>query len=857
MSNTIANQLFLAYMGRPADAAWRSSTANLLNGNQPSAALQTAFYNAAISEGVFATTDSNSTLVNKIFLNLFGVAATTFEQTAWSNLITNGTLTTGTLAWGIFAGYFGATNVPDQYKLPTQSKLTAVEAYTSQLTNDGAANLALSQGGAAAASARAQIATVISQATAATFVTNIASNVSSSSVSSGSTFTLTTGVDSFTGTANNDTFTGFAGTGATTSAADSVAGGAGIDTFRLFTDGAVVIPGTFTSIENLLINDTVHQSTDLTSGVLLAGGVQNLTFQSGTTVDGATVTATLGSGHTLTLDTVTDGDATAATVADGGISIAQAAALTTTALTLNNVGAATANTALTIGLAGTGVTTANVTVTGANHVNLLNAGGAQTTLNISGAGTLTTYTDLATTVTTVNGSTATGVLSLDLAGTSVRTVTGGTAADIFRLGSGYIGGSSGATRDIIDGGAGRDTLSITVARALDSVATTAQSNLTSIEILTISDAWTGGNIDLTKFTGIDTVILAAAATGTNSMTVNSGTAVTLGVDTANDAVSTFIVGGVGVTDTMTLNMAGFDFLAGGTAAVATTGIETLNITTGTTVTDAATISGTTTMTVSAGSTGGVINVSGANAMTFTGVVTAAAINASSLTGILTVTAAAANAISITGGTAADVINGSAVADLITGGNGADTITGAAGNDSIVLTETTAAVDKVVFSGGGSANATAAQTLTANGMDTITGFGATDTLNIAALGDGTTSATGLTTINAAAAQGATTDDTVVILNVAATAGALTTGGTATVTDFTNMTQVAAFLSERFTHTATTANVETVFVWNVGTTTYIYNFDSANTANSSIDAGEIVLVGQVIQGAALTSANLVYA
>jgi hypothetical protein len=661
-------------------------------------------------------------------------------------------------------------------------------------------------------------------------------------------------VDNIQGTSGNDVFTGFAGTGATSSAADSVAGGAGTDTFRLFTDGAVVLPGTFTSIENLLINDTAHQSTDLTSGVLLSAGVANLTFQSGTTVDGATVTATLGSGHTLTLDTVTDADAAAATVADGGISIAQAAALTTTALTLNNVGAATANTALTIGLAGTGVTTANLTVTGTNHVNLLNAGGAQTTLNISGAGALTTYTDLATTVTTVNGAAATGVLSLDLGGTSVRNVTGGTAADIFRLGADYVGGASGSSRDTINGGDGRDTLSITVARAADTVATTAQSNLTSIEILTISDAWTTGvGIDLTKFTGVDTVTFPAAIAGTSTMTLNSGTAVTLGINTGTDAVTTFAVGGVGVADTMTLNMAGFDWTTGGTSAFATTGIETLNITTGTTVTDAATMSGTTTMTVSAGNTGGVINVSGANAMTFTGVVTAAAINASALTGILTVSGTSANAISITGGTGADVITGSASADLLTGGNGIDTITGRAGNDSIVLTETTAVADKVVFSGG----ATAAAALTANGMDTITGFGATDTLNIAGLGDTTTTATGLTTVNAAGTIAAFTDDTVIILNVAGTAGSLTTGGTAAVTDFTNMTQVSAFLSERYSHTNNTANEEVVIVWNVGTTTYIYNVDTLAVANTVIGADEIVLLGTVSQGAALVAANLVYA
>jgi hypothetical protein len=73
----------------------------------------------------------------------------------------------------------------------------------------------------------------------------------------------------------------------------------------------------------------------------------------------------------------------------------------------------------------------------------------------------------------------------------------------------------------------------------------------------------------------------------------------------------------------------------------------------------------------------------------------------------------------------------------------------------------------------------------------------------------------------------------------------------------MTQVAAFLSERFTHTAATANEEAVFIANVGTTTYIYNFDSLNTNNTTIDAAEIALVGTVTQAAPLVAGNIVFA
>jgi hypothetical protein len=163
MSVAIANQLFLAYLGRPADAQWRSATANLLNGNQPSVALQTSFYNAAVAEGVFSTTDSNSTLVNKIFLQTFGFAASSFEQTAWGNLISNGTISIATAAWTIFSSYLGASNVPAAYQQPAQSKLIALGAYTDQLANDSASNLALSQGGGASTIARSFVTAVTTQ----------------------------------------------------------------------------------------------------------------------------------------------------------------------------------------------------------------------------------------------------------------------------------------------------------------------------------------------------------------------------------------------------------------------------------------------------------------------------------------------------------------------------------------------------------------------------------------------------------------------------------------------------------------------------------------------------------------------
>ncbi|MFI3215791.1 MAG: hypothetical protein QX192_03205, partial [Methylococcales bacterium] len=220
---------------------------------------------------------------------------------------------------------------------------------------------------------------------------------------------------------------------------------------------------------------------------------------------------------------------------------------------------------------------------------------------------------------------------------------------------------------------------------------------------------------------------------------------------------------------------------------------------------------------------------------------------------------AADTISTAGGT--DAIVGGAGSDTLTGGEGADTITGGTDNDAIVLTETTSAVDKVVFSGGTvAAGAAPTAHLTANGADVITGFAsAADTINVAALGDGTTSATGLTPITAAASKGALADDIVSIISTTGAAANLTTSGTLTVSDWTNMSQVSAYLNERYTVTSS-ANRDVIIINNTAgsnDTSYVYTL-SNSAADTTIDTADIVLVGTITHtaGTALASSNVVY-
>jgi hypothetical protein len=657
MSKDIANQLFLAYTGRPANTEWRSATADLLNGAAPPLDLQKAFYNAAVADGRFTLIDTPASTINKIFQNVFGFSASTFEQNAWATLIINGTITLETAAWTIFSSYLGATNVPAAYQAPAQAKLVALDAYTNQLANDPTANLALSiLGGAASTAARNFVSTVNTQSDAAVAVSNVVATVSTVITTAPTTkattaaaatpaapvFEFTAFADSFTGTESADTYKG---TTATVQSTDTVNAGAGADVLNITGNTPITVDtfNGFTNLETVNIANTTSDVAVTTVDALVATGV-TFTFDAGT--------------------------------------------LTTGNLTFK--GGAETN----------------------GKFNITSGGGADTITAGQGADTIST-------------------------GDGNDTISTGDGNDTIN----FVGDKL-TSGDVVNGGGGSDTLNITGNAA---VAAGAFDQVTNVETITVANT---------------------------------------------------------------------------SAAVAITTKDAL-------------VAATTTLTFTA---------SGGGAVTFNGALEA--------DGKFNITSGAAND-TITGGTGADTINAGAGNDTITGGDGADTITGGAGDDTINLTETVAAVDKVVYAAVLDTD-TAAQGLAKTGRETITGFGTNDTLNIAGLGDGTTSATGLVTISAAATKAAFTDDAVTIINVNGTAAALTTSGTATISDFTNLTQVATFLDERFT--LADASVEGVIVWNQTNTTYIYQV-SGNAVVGFQDA-DLALVGVITQTAALTTSNLVY-
>jgi hypothetical protein len=231
---------------------------------------------------------------------------------------------------------------------------------------------------------------------------------------------------------------------------------------------------------------------------------------------------------------------------------------------------------------------------------------------------------------------------------------------------------------------------------------------------------------------------------------------------------------------------------------------------------------------------------------------------------------ASGTVTITGSSAVNHITGSSGADVITGGEGADQINGKEGSNTIVLTETTAAVDAITYGGG---------------LDTITGY-ATDsdtftvdisaieaqlTVDIVYLDDAasvtlsnTTESASFHSVTSATATNdldAATDDAVLALTVGTYASAsavetaLETGGieainpgdTPTGSDIAigdaffvlyNDTSGNAHLAVVSHGAAVDVSTVTVFASGALTVTDIAVFNSTTVA--SLDAGDILFV-----------------
>jgi len=391
-------------------------------------------------------------------------------------------------------------------------------------------------------------------------------------------------------------------------------------------------------------------------------------------------------------------------------------------------------------------------------------GGTQSITGSAGNDSITVGNFAATIVGGAGNDTLAGGTAADniQGGDGADTITGGGGNDVISGGAGNDSITVSGTSVNVDAGAGDDTVNVdatlssgdtivggegTDTLAIDAAATAESSQgVSGFEILRFDS--TGLNQDMVQFTQNSTFTRLDynINAGSNAVT-NAGAAITeirvlngttlaqfdrlldnasnaLTVGALTDAATTITTLTVNDEETLTIDDGAID----STHALTITTLNaddlvTLNVTGGADVTITNAIAGAndTLTTVNASANTGTVSISAASstvAMTMTGSATAA----STLTGgsgadAITGGSAAdsltggANNDTIDGGAGADSLLGGTGADSITGGEGADSITGGAGNDTIVLTETTAAADRVVL------EATAA----GNGVDSIIGF----------------------------------------------------------------------------------------------------------------------------------------
>ena len=249
-----------------------------------------------------------------------------------------------------------------------------------------------------------------------------------------------------------------------------------------------------------------------------------------------------------------------------------------------------------------------------------------------------------------NGIDATGSATANriTGGAGNDTIDGGGGADTISGGAGNDTVRYGGTEAAIDGGTGSDTLVLTTAGGITAV---------DLSVAAGSDQTTGDTVAVANFENVDAAILSAAQS----------------VLIVGSAAANAITGGAG-NDTIQGG-------GGGDAIAAGAGNDTVDYWSSETAIDGG--SGTNTMVLKTAAT---VNLG--NADQTTGDLTA-------VTGFHNVDGSglgAAQNVSITGSSGANVLTGGAGADTIHGVGGADTISAGAGNDTVDIWGTEASID---------------------------------------------------------------------------------------------------------------------------------------------------------------------
>jgi len=684
-------KMFLAYFGRPVVPTGQEYYAGLVDAGQV-AALQDDFWNSAESQAKFGALTTEAK-VDAIFNQLFGRDPEVSGLSYWTAEINAGRVSLPQAALTILNSAAAADLEVFNAKLEVANAFTAeldttaeILAYQSNIADA----VVLLAGVTSAAEADAAVADI----------TNLVADVvAGGAVVAGQTFTLTAGIDVVNGTNANDTIIGDdSGSDDTINAGDQINGGEGNDTVKFY-DWNGTLPS-LSSVENLHL---IKGHNDL--NVAAISGVTNLIVE---TDDDAHDFTLDGTKQTATFQNVAgDGDG------DDGANLTYTVSTTAATVVLNDAEDSatdgTSDAEFQLDITGSALTTLNlVSKTNANRVDLTQGTDVIKTVNVTGDADLYLDATDVDTITTVDASKATGGVTF-VAPTSALKFTGGSGDDRVEFAA-----TEFTVLDVVDLGAGEDTLAIADTTVDASTAATlnkAINAVTGAEVL----AFTGAGATLNNAV-ITNGITGFSLEGVGGYTITNAVSANTFTYAVDNKVSTDSIAnklGEQTTNIELVATAVDNASTGGTLTL--TGITVVNVDSsfsGAGIQAAVNEFGTTSLTHADNI---VINVTGNHNLTIgtlDGTTTGSTVNASAFTGKLVVT----------GSTLADSITGGSGADTITGGGGADSLTGGAGKDKFVFASYvsgTAASDLDTTAGA----VTATITDFVTGSDTIGGWGA--------------------------------------------------------------------------------------------------------------------------------------
>ncbi len=705
--------LYIAYFNRPADPAGLIYWVDQIDGTTKQSLVSVAQNFALQTEytGAIVGLDLNAK-INSVYVNVFGHQADAPGLLYWAQQVSSGAVSFGKMALAVLSG----PTAGSADAIAVTSKLAAAATFTAAV--DTTAEILAYSGATANATAKAWLSTVVDATTLTAAQATVAATIATigSAPVVGTTFTLTTAAtDVITGTAGNDTIIGDFGTnsaGGTVQASDTVNGGNGTDTLKLYayntTATSTTMPVTLASVE---VIDFVAPGANAGTAINTTGytGVTTVRVEAADAMAAGSITT--GNGQGLQL-----GTNSASTVAT-----TWAASATDTSETLTLSGYK--NTAGSLTITGAKQATLNiVSNTATNTVNLVNAAATtkivtsgDKTLDLRGSGAVA----LAATVKTIDASAATGSVKAIFGAAATGTVTGGSAADTFTTDAvtGKVVASLGAGNDTLkagsgidatstfDGGTGTDTVQLLV--GADLTATTGK-QFTGFE--TLSTGAGAGTYLADAISGITAIKVDGALTADS--TISKITTQSVSITATQAKFVTFaLTDATGTADALTVNVGAAS--SGITAAkVVTSGIETLTFNSTGTSSSTNTIS--------------ILDVTGATTLALTGdtgLTVSAWANATAITKIDA--SASSNGFimgAVTTATAAAVYLGGAGADTFMGNVTGDTFYGADGGDTLTL-GATGKHDTVAYKAGSESaiSKTAAGALVLTAMDTVTNF----------------------------------------------------------------------------------------------------------------------------------------